>query len=258
MPIFGKYDEYGRIEDIVEDATTKLIESVTGKTISEVINIIDDYCYGRWDCKELYQEIIASLSPVIGPSFRPSESVQIVFLLDHKFLFEECVASETALTMDEMTEGLANTRLVQKHLKEKALRNEQIIQSMPEEARNAVRKMMENNEDRYRFPYELNGEPYHLNERNFLNLDPNIIAGMFDDPSVQDYYLLEVYHGANVKALLSEENMEAYRQFICFYTYFRRHSWVFNMHNYCNQDDRIVELLPLYTRMVEFIQSKRK
>lgn len=46
FPIVGKYDDYGCLEDIVEDDNTKALEEHYGLTIQELVNIV---CSGRKD-----------------------------------------------------------------------------------------------------------------------------------------------------------------------------------------------------------------
>ena len=50
LPICGKYDEYGKIEEIVKDANVKLFEKKIGREITDIINIIyrnNDLSYKR-------------------------------------------------------------------------------------------------------------------------------------------------------------------------------------------------------------------
>jgi hypothetical protein len=47
LPIFGDYDDYGRIENVVNNPATKFIEKFFGDKIDSIIEIIDDSAVGR-------------------------------------------------------------------------------------------------------------------------------------------------------------------------------------------------------------------
>lgn len=59
LPIFGKYDDYGGMEDIVEDENTKLIEEFFGITIAEFIEFLVDgeYTFDRREVKPIRQKL---------------------------------------------------------------------------------------------------------------------------------------------------------------------------------------------------------
>lgn len=43
LPIYGTYDEYGFIENIVKDANTDLLEKKFGKSVEDILRLIYDY-----------------------------------------------------------------------------------------------------------------------------------------------------------------------------------------------------------------------
>lgn len=59
LPIFGKYNDYGGMEDIVEDENTKIIENHFGITISEFIEFLVDgeFTYDRREVKPIRQKL---------------------------------------------------------------------------------------------------------------------------------------------------------------------------------------------------------
>ena len=59
LPIFGKYDDYGGMEDIVEDENTKLIEAFFGITIAEFVEFLVDgeFTYDRREVKPIRQKL---------------------------------------------------------------------------------------------------------------------------------------------------------------------------------------------------------
>ncbi len=49
LPVIGKYDDYGKIDNIIESASTKYIEDFFGEDIDTIIEKVDDNCVGRED-----------------------------------------------------------------------------------------------------------------------------------------------------------------------------------------------------------------
>jgi hypothetical protein len=59
LPIFGNYDDYGGIEEIIEDVNTKLIESHFGVSVEDFCKFLVDgkFTYGRSETKEIETRI---------------------------------------------------------------------------------------------------------------------------------------------------------------------------------------------------------
>ncbi len=62
LPIFGRYNDYGGMEDIVEDENTKLIENYLGITIAEFIEFLVDgkFTYDRSEVKPIAKKLKAN------------------------------------------------------------------------------------------------------------------------------------------------------------------------------------------------------
>ena len=62
LPIFGRYNDYGGMEDIVEDENTKLIENYVGITISELVEFLVDgkFTYNRSEVKPIIKKLDAN------------------------------------------------------------------------------------------------------------------------------------------------------------------------------------------------------
>lgn len=60
LPIFGEYDDYGGIENIIEDENTKLIEEHFGITISEFCQFLVDgkFTYDREEANEIAGKVL--------------------------------------------------------------------------------------------------------------------------------------------------------------------------------------------------------
>jgi hypothetical protein len=59
LPIFGNYDDYGGIEEIVEDVNTKLIESHFGVSVEDFCKFLVDgkFTYGRDEAEDVETRI---------------------------------------------------------------------------------------------------------------------------------------------------------------------------------------------------------
>lgn len=59
LPIFGRYNDYGGMEDIAEDDNTKLIESYLGITISELVEFLVDgkFTFDRSEVKSIAKKL---------------------------------------------------------------------------------------------------------------------------------------------------------------------------------------------------------
>lgn len=62
LPIFGRYNDYGGMEDIVEDENTKLIENYLGITIAELVEFLVDgkFTYDRSEVKPIAKKLNAN------------------------------------------------------------------------------------------------------------------------------------------------------------------------------------------------------
>lgn len=62
LPIFGRYNDYGGMEYIVEDENTKLIENYVGITISELVEFLVDgkFTYNRSEVKPIMEKLDAN------------------------------------------------------------------------------------------------------------------------------------------------------------------------------------------------------
>lgn len=62
LPIFGRYNDYGGMEDIVEDENTKLIENYLGITIAELVEFLVDgkFTYNRSEVKPIAKKLEAN------------------------------------------------------------------------------------------------------------------------------------------------------------------------------------------------------
>lgn len=220
LPIFGTYNDYGCIEDVKKDQNVMLFEKITSKTTEEVIEILDNYAVGRYKCEQPYKDLIGKLKKYFGLNTLFKEDLEegdtVTFIMDHKFLYEECIKS---MSKNYRREDFENDVITTKKISA--------------------------------FSYILSDENY------FYNLNPNIRFGyLYGNTEMNSMMFLTLYRKENSVILLNELK-DNYYNFLCFFKYFKFHSWIFDIHNYCQQIDHTSSLLSLYERMVDFI-NKRK
>lgn len=82
MPIFGTYDDYGRIENIERDKNVEFIEEFFGTDIDNLVKIIDDRMIGRYTKEE---------NP-FGAIKNAEYLKDVVFALEHREIYDLMVS----------------------------------------------------------------------------------------------------------------------------------------------------------------------
>lgn len=82
LPVYGKYDDYGKIEDIVESTATKYLEMFFGQTIESIIDNVDDLAVGR---SKLTDEDIVIKKEICS---------RLTFGLEHKEVFDKMASDK--------------------------------------------------------------------------------------------------------------------------------------------------------------------
>ena len=90
LPIFGEYDDYGKIDCIVRDTNVEFIENFFGLSIDEIVEIVDDNAVGRGD-------------PKSAPKHKDIFD-KMVFCLEHQGVYEK-MASTTRPSFKESNIG---------------------------------------------------------------------------------------------------------------------------------------------------------
>lgn len=101
LPIFGKYDDYGSIDDIIEDDNVKYLESYFGCTIKDVINIIEDRNYitnvtSDVEDKEKFEEHNDILR-LIGAD----DKFICGMMMEHRFVYEKLSSMNNKLIINK-------------------------------------------------------------------------------------------------------------------------------------------------------------
>ena len=88
LPIFGKYNEYGSIEDIVCDINVQAMEYTFNMPMHEFVRIIEDNSFVTInDCKnEDYKSILSKL--LDSQYFRNKENISLCVTMEHKSVYD--------------------------------------------------------------------------------------------------------------------------------------------------------------------------
>ncbi len=253
LPIFGEYDDYGTIENIEKDDNTKLIETITNVSIEEFIKIIDNYHVHRYSCEEPYQNILNKLKPYIKKdniiykeysSFNEKEDY-ITFIMDHQFFYKECIKS---MRIDDAKKDFEQWCEETEKLKKDIIDRELEFEDFKHLNNKEISDLIEN---------LLINSPF-VRDYDKTSLDPNIRNGHFFEHNYTVNELFMSLYKLKNSHLLFDELKTNYCNFITFFRCFEEHSWLFDIHNYCNQQDCIESLLPIYKAMVKHIKNTIK
>jgi hypothetical protein len=99
LPVYGEYDEYGKIENVVRDFNVECIERYFGMPIDDLIEYVDDRMVGRHRPEE-EDQALASATPFDETA---AENLrEVVFTLEYKFYWD---ALRTHYKFMWLTEG---------------------------------------------------------------------------------------------------------------------------------------------------------
>lgn len=91
LPIFGKYNEYGSIEDIVCDRNVQAIEKTFNIPIQNIVQIIEDNSFITInDCEnEDYKVILTKMLDT--QYFRDKENISLCVTMEHKSVYDTMI-----------------------------------------------------------------------------------------------------------------------------------------------------------------------
>lgn len=249
LPIYGKYDDYGKIENIVKDKNVEVIEAFFDDNIENIISLIDDKISGREfyvnKNKDLYTKYNIKLN--LNKSY-----YELRYVIDHKFVYDTISTIETDLFFN-LKESLNFTKKIPYSLKDcmndnnfkkKYLLYDDISMI---DFLNAI-KIIKND-----YAKELNISP-----SNLLNINPNFRDGLYDfSTEIDTSIFMTIYKNANAKILFEYLGNEYINLLQFFYT---MHSlnWPLNSHVYAGQNgyEALCQLAKYYSNVVNFIKNK--
>lgn len=234
LPIYGTYDDYGLIDNIKHDENVEIIENFFNCSIEDIIRIIDDKNYGRYQSakeKHIYNSLKEKIDAI------DIDKYELSLCIDHSFIYQSI--SEIMLQERfgiDINASLEYTKEViesEKQLSE----TEDYISSFDKSVIANKIKIKKQEESKY----------------NIINISPNYNVGLY---YFYDNIMLYLYKGKNADLLFSKLS-EQYILFIKFYLNLRYLDWPLLHHVYSGQDGEynLKALKDYYKKILSFIEK---
>ena len=109
LPIFGKYNEYGSIEDIVCDMNVQAIENTFNMSIYDIVRIIENNSFVTMNNikNEDYKFILTKL--LDSQYFRDKENISLCVTMEHKSVYDTMTTLFNSNYTIELSEKLNDT-----------------------------------------------------------------------------------------------------------------------------------------------------
>ena len=109
LPIFGKYNEYGSIDDIVCDINVQSIELALNMPMHEIVRIIENESFNTINDSENndYKAILSKL--LDSQYFRNKENISLCVTMEHKSVYDTMSTLFNDKYTDELTKKLNDT-----------------------------------------------------------------------------------------------------------------------------------------------------
>jgi len=236
LPIFGTYNDYGNIENIIRDENVAAIERFFGHDIEKVLRIVDDEMAGRYmkeDDIKTYNDICTKIHDMQSRFTMGSEFEQIydiVFTMDHRFMYETIKKLMPATFDFNMSID-----------KTFALIGDKKCWGLGDNEFNVYNAGLDYNDSRR----IISVKPGFIYPLSFWG-----IYDGFDESSA-----LAVYNSDDETKKLCTELKSNYIDFLTFVNVFVHHQWCFGYHVYGTQQTHYKTSLPYYEEMVKFIEK---
>lgn len=270
LPIFGEYDDYGRIHNIKRDANVESIESIFGHDIDTIINIVDNSMVGRHmkdtEIKE-YQNMCDTISKCQSKylvDIGIEREYKLVFTIDHAFMYD------TIRTLDVPCydfETSFNELLKFCPPWEPLLRDEDAYLENETKWENGeideynyeltkCKNLYMNQEERW-FQF-LNRGKYPWNKGFLVDIHPNPKFGGFwhYSESCDRDAVMFIYHDKDNMKRLFGELKDDYINFLSFFAEFKCQQWCFRYHNYGSQETNCKNSIKYYQAMLKHCEAR--
>lgn len=259
LPLFGDYDDYGRIENVRRDRNVEVIEDVLGDGINEIINAIDNSMAGRFSDDNVYEGFCLGALKKLGLD---EDKYSLTFTIDHKFIYDSICQLNLEIQYDlngslELTRDLPCT--FADYIKDTELQSR--FKTLGQATVFDIPMLFDAMKNKYvKSKYGDNGGDLSWIKRGLDNLNPNFMDGLYSYNEYYDSYaLMRAYRESNASILLNELGDE-YVNFLSFFLKMKQLDWNILVHNYSGQEgyNNIVSLRDFYKGVLSFIDEKIK
>lgn len=270
LPIFGKYDEYGKIESIVRNRNVDMIEEFFEMPIDDMIKIVDDYMHGRYmsdNNSESYEKMCKKIYNYQNEFIKKGEFscvFDVVFTIDHKFVYD--TIKTLGLTYYDFKESI-------NALMEFCPPWEDVFVKYPGKDHDDIKTRYENNEITERefqlwsarnsflgkserwFTYLNDGKYFSEKNNDYVtNVSPRVNGYSYTNFWNQDSFNCDVamcvYSDVDSCKTLFTELENEYIDYLKFIANFKNNQWCFRFHVYGTQGCYAKEALPYFQAIV--------
>lgn len=261
LPIFGKYDEYGGIEDIQRDANVEFLEGYFHGGIDQILRIIDDRAVDRYiessekntKLCEMCETVEKSFNGYEGCIFKLATSIELRLVYDkavsdvpHYFGFDFDKSYEKTVEVGyKEIEEIGKDTVTNAD----ALHSFGSILSKVHDLRDKFKEK----DDYYRTATYL--APW--TSRNMCTHSFGYFGGGSSEYSFREYFL-SLYRGIpeHEEKLFLPEMKDLFLGILKFNDWLTFNSVIFRTHNYHGQDTRYESMYNLHSALSEFYKKK--
>ena len=252
LPIYGVYNDYGSIENIVKDKNVEFIEEFFECNIDELLRLLDDNYSNRFTkAEKLFQ-----YENILDKVTNRANEFDLYYIIEHKFIYDSVIdldadiyfdlekSKEINCSMPYTLDGIKESEEFQK--KYPSILEDLTSLDTSLFITHAVREKFDKVNSDYRY--------------RIVNLNPNFEDGVFRLGSYYDNdNLLTLYKGDNV-SLLFNQLWNEYKRFLRFLFTLQLFDWNLEMHNYGGQDglDHLRTMKKHFEKILHFINEKVK
>lgn len=246
LPIYGTYNDYGVIENIVRDKNIEYIESKFGYTIEDIIESIDNKLAGRYDEEDKYNNIC---NDILYKLNLDKDKYELGVSIEHRFIYDSIY--KLNINIDSYI-----------NFKESLKFSNSFPYTIDEvnKDNNLTKKYGYVNSfyiDMVLNKYKCDNIREELWD-NIMNINPNYRVGFYRLNTYFDSRLFMcVYKGDDVRLLLNELG-EEYIKFLVFFEKMGLLNWNTSLHNYSGQDgyENIIILKSYFEDIIKYIDKK--
>lgn len=270
LPIFGKYDDYGSIEDIERDANVESIEKYFGLEIKKIIDLVDDDMIGRHmndKDTEAYNQMcekIYNLQPTNWLKSEFSHKYQIVFIIDHRFMYDTIKnLGASKYNFERSYDAIMDLCPPWEELK--GYDFDKVAEAEEKKKKGEITKL---ECKKISLLHGFKFDSAHMLWLSYLNegkwywdgdylVDFTMPQGyspsnFWNNDGFDSYSVMGVYRDKENYKTLFTTLKEKYIEFLKFIIEFKLHQWCFKYHVYGTQETHCTTALPYYEKMVEF------
>lgn len=264
LPIFGKYDDYGKIENIERDDNVIAIEKFFGMDIDSLIELVDDAMVGRSYDTDKYEEFCQKIYD-LQDKFIISHferEYKIVFLLDHRFVYDTiknfgCSCYDFEKSIKETLnfcppwEYLHNIYPLDFDSKDE-MENKFIKNEISEYDYNLWLARHTSLEGSIKWFSYLNKDLGYFSHGRTINVSLKDTNGFwYYCDGIDKSSILGVYSDTENYKTLFSDLADKYTDFLKFIAEFSLQQWCFNFHTYGSQETHCTEAMTYYKALLD-------